>query len=282
LVNITLSLTGSNGDTIVFDNGDYIVETGLKGFGIPNPLVRIDKSADDGGVFRWAKRDIRELDFPVVIIDDNGDLQAKLRRLALILRGAVTIKAEYSTGEKYELIAYFNGGADTVFGDDANGSYCRWVLTLQAPQPYWVSSIPNNFSLSASTGTKGLLATTSLTKLRLKDSSTLGAINVENAGDVPAPVVWTINGPANSVSILNGSTGFVYNGTIASTDVITIDTENGTVKDQNGLNMYANLDASPKLFSIPPGVNSLSITATGSGTGTKITGFFKPRFEVIH
>lgn len=69
MVNVTLSLVGANGDEIVFtDAGDFVLTTGLSGMGIPSTSVRIDDSASDGGVWRFSKRGIREMDLPVVVL----------------------------------------------------------------------------------------------------------------------------------------------------------------------------------------------------------------------
>jgi phage-related protein len=285
----TISLTGSNGDQIVFDEENFILEIGLRGFGIPVPIVRIDKSASDGGVFRFSKRDIRELDFPIMVIgSDRFDLEAKLRRLALILKGAVTIRADFENERSYDLVAYYNGGAETIYGEDASSTFARWTITLQAPQPFWTSSIPKQFSVAASaSGARGLLAaatgTKTLSRLLVKTSQALGNVNVENEGDVAAPVVWQIKGPSDNVTITLNGVGFSYTETLTSSDTITIDTEAGTVKNQSGVNKYAFLSSSPKLFSIPSGISTISITATGTDTSnSKISGFYNPRFEVIH
>ena len=284
-----ISITGTNGDTIEFGSDGFILETGLRGFGVPAPVLRIDKSAADGGVFRYSKRDIREIDFPIVVVADSSDeLEANLRRLSNIFKGAITLKVTYESGVAYELICYYNGGAETTRGEDASDLHARWVVILQAPQPFWTRSVPEQFSVTANAGgARGLLSAAtgfkSLTRLLVKTSQALGSITVQNNGDVPAPVVWQIKGPTTSVAITLGGVGFTYSETTAIGDTITIDTEAGTVVNQNGTNKYAFLAAAPKLFSIPSGISTVSITATGSDTtNTKISGFYSPRFEVIH
>lgn len=288
MVNLSISLAGENDDEIALDGVDYVLETGVRGFGIPAPLLRIDKSAGDGGVYRFSKRDVRNLDLPIVALGhDETDVENKLRRLSLLLKGAVRVIATYETGETFELVTYFAGGADTEFGEDAGSTWCRWVLTLQAPQPYWTSTVPRTFSVSASTGTRGLLGapdgtTATLSALRVKSSQALGSVPVDNPGDVPSLPTWIITGPATSVSITLNGVGFDYASSIASGEVITIDTESGLVRDASNVNKYASLGAAPKFFAIPSGSSVISITATGADSDTKISGFFKPRREVIH
>lgn len=286
--NITISLTGENGDVITFDNSTYVLTTGVRGFGIPNPVLRIDKSAGNGGVYRFSKRDIRELDLPIVVLaDDAMGVESRLRRLSNILRGKVILTATYSTGEAYELATYFNGGAETQYGDDANQSLCRWTITLQAPQPFWTSAIPQTFSVAASTATRGLLGapdgtTKTLSALRVKSSQALGAVPIENVGDIDSPITWVIQGPATGVSISLNGVGFSYASSIESGEVITVDSEAGTVADAAGLNKYASLGTAPKFFFIPSGSSVISITAEGADSNTRISGYFRPRREVIH
>lgn len=288
MVNLSIALSGDNGDTIQLDGESYVLETGLRGFGIPAPLVRIDKSAGDGGVYRFSKRDVRTLDLPIVVLADSSvDVETKLRRLAAILKGSVRLIATYESGEEFELVTYFSGGADTEFGENANSKFCRWVLSLQAPQPYWTSTIPKTFSVSASTETRGLLGApggtiATLSALRVKSSQALGSVPVDNPGDVPSLPTWVITGPASSVSISLNGIGFEYSDSIASGEVITVDVESGLVRDALNVNKYASLGAAPKFFEIPSGSSTISITATGADSETQISGFFKPRREVIH
>jgi hypothetical protein len=279
MVTIDFSLIGADGDTINLDGGLYTLETGLKGLGIPAPVLRIDPSAKDGGVYRYSMRDIRELDLPITIAD-SGVVEPHLRRLARMLQGPVRLVATYETGQRYELVTYLAGGGETQFGSDATVNFCRWVITLQAPQPFWQSVDPISFSVTAATETRGLLG--NLSKLQVKTSQALGAVVIENSGDVEAPVIWQLEGPADSVAITLGGVGFTYDDVIDTGETITINTDLGTVTDQLGANKYAALAAAPKLFAIPTGSSTVSITAAGASTATKISGFFSPRREVIH
>ena len=53
MVDVTISLVGANGDSITLsDTGDFVLASGVTGFGIPATSVRIDESAGDGGLQR--------------------------------------------------------------------------------------------------------------------------------------------------------------------------------------------------------------------------------------
>lgn len=282
----SLTLIGTS-DSITIDDDTYTVTTGLRGFGIPSPVLRIDPSASNGGTFRFAKRDIRELDVPMVIRGtDEAETQTHLRRLANILRDKVTLQATLDDGSKWYLETYYAGGGETTFGATANSKFASWDLILRAPQPFWQSDVPFQVSIIQDTTTRGLLAGSSpksLAFLRIKTSQAFGTVSVYNSGDVDAPAKWVINGPSTLLTIQRSDgVGFTYVDALLSTDTLYIDCEAGTVVDQNGVNKYSGLGTAPKLFSLPPGSNYMTITVSGASSATKVRGTFMPRREVLH
>lgn len=284
---LTISLTGANGDTITFDNTTYTITDGFKGLGIPTTQLRIDSSALDGGIFRYSKRGIRELTMPVVTIGtDRATVETALRRLSNALRntsGATTLTATYANGDIFNLSVYLAGGGDPVFGTDAGLSWARWVLVFQAANPFWTYATKSSLSIGTGNTGRGLLP--QLSKLRVTSSQVFGTITVNNTnGDVPSYPVWTLVGPLDAgVQVLNSSNvGFQYNAAIAAGEIITIDTASRTVVDAAGNNKYANLAPAPKFFTVPPGTSVISVNGTGSSTSTAVTCSFYPRREVVH
>jgi hypothetical protein len=283
LVNINFTLSNET-DVIGLDGPDFYLETEVTGFGIPQPLLRIDPSAGDGGQFRYLKREVRELDLPLAIVSNNGDnLEPKLRRLARIMADKFTLTATYADGQVWFIDLYLAGGANTTFGDSANKKFAKWVVNAKAPQPFWQSLIPTNFFVTADEEVRGLLGpTTSLSQLRIKSAQALGSVVVNNEGDVRTPVFWRIDGPATAISISSNGAQFIFDEILETGDTLFIDSELGTVIDQNLVNRYAGLAAAPKFFYLTPGSNLVEILATGADITTKISGFFSPRREVLH
>jgi hypothetical protein len=285
MVDVTISLIGANNDEIVLeDNGDFVLTTGVTGFGIAPTSVRIDPSAGAGGTWRFSKRGVRDIDLPIAIMGTSrSDVETKLRRLAQLLQdtdGPTKIVANYSDGSSVFLEAHYVGGAETQFGTDANNYYCRWVIQMQAPQPYWATVQAESFTVGSGSTGRGLLP--QLTKLKVSSSQALGIVNVNNPGAVPTYPVWTMRGPVDYVTVSNGTVSFTYNAPIADGETITINTESGEVTNQLGVNKYANLGAAPKLFPLPAGLTSLNISGTGATANTVITCFYSPKYEVIH
>ncbi len=287
MVNIDFYLIGANNDSISLSGPDYILETGATGFGVPQPLVRIDPSAGNGGSFKFLKRGIRVVDLPITVLSETGlDLETKLRRLARIMSRDFVLQGRYATGDIWSITLYMDGGAETTFGSDANQFFARWVISAQAPQPFWVNSEATTFSVQASEVPRGLLGVTtgsrSLSQLQVSSGQALGTILVSNQGDVETPVFWRIDGPASSVEISSNGGSFTYEDLLEVGDSILINTELGTVTTQSGANAYSGLGPAPKLFSLPAGESVVNITATGADEDTKISGSFNLRREVVH
>ncbi len=285
MTSVVISLVGSNGDTIeLADDGDFVLASGVTGFGIPSTAVRIDDSAGDGGVWRHTKRGVRDLDLPIVILGTGrGDVETKLRRLAKLLQdtnGPTRIVANYGDGTSVYLKAHYTGGAETQFGSDANSFFCRWVVQMQAPQPYWQTSESESFTVTAGNTGRGLLP--QLTKMKVSSSQALGVVNVNNIGDVDVFPVWVIRGPVSGVTIATGNQSFGFPATIPTGTSYTVDTATGTVTNDLGSNIYNLLGPAPKLFSLKPGTTAVSVIGTEADANTQITCYYSPRYEVIH
>lgn len=285
MVSLNLSILGANGDTVALDGTDGITLTsGFRGLGIPQTDVRIDSSAGDGGVWRSTRRGVREIDLPLVVLgSDRGDVESKLRRIARALNdryGTPFLVANYSDGSSYTIEIHYRGGAETVFGSDAGETFARWAITLSCPDPFWTSVQSVQFSLGYSTTTRGLLPR--LDQLQVSASGILGTFVVENPGDVDAYPVWTLDGTSTGTTIQLNGVGFSYTESMTSSSKTIINTRQATVVNASGVNRYAYLGTAPKLFALPPGTSTISVTVTGADTSTKISGYFNPRREVLH
>ena len=284
MVNVNYALIGSNGDTIQFDNSNYVLNPDFVGFGIPPAEVRIEPSAGDGGVFRHSKRGIRELDMSVTILGtDRADVQTKLRRLSRLLQdtsGPTQIVAEYSNGESLTLEAHYVGGAESQWGTDAGLIWNRWALSFQCPNPYWESDDTETFSVTTGNTGRGLLP--QLSKLKVTSSQVFGVITVNNLGDVPTYPIWYFRGPLSDITVSNGTQGFGFSVAIEEGETITVNTETGEVTDDGGANRYSDLLPAPKLFRIPPGTSSISVNGVAGSSQAEARLEFAPRYEVVH
>lgn len=284
MVSVNYSLVGSNGDTITFDNSNYVLNPDFTGFGIPTAEVRIEASAGDGGVFRHSKRGVRQIDMAVTILGtDRADVQTKLRRLSRLIQdssGPTRVYANYSDDTSVFLEAHYVGGAESQWGSNAGQIWNRWVLSFQAPNPFWESGIAEEFTVTTGNTGRGLLP--QLTKLKVTSSQVFGVITVNNAGDVPAYPTWYLRGPLEDVTVTNGTQSFAFTVPILEGETITINAETGEVTDDAGVNRYADLAPAPKLFKIPPGVSSVSINAVAGSANAEARLEYSPLYEVVH
>lgn len=284
MVDVNYSLVGANGDTIEFGYGDFVLNPDFTGFGIPPAQVRIEPSAGDGGVFRHSKKSVRDVDLSVTIFGtDRQDVQTKLRRLSRLLQdtsGPTKLVASYSNGDSLFLEGHYVGGAESQWGSDAGMTWNRWAISLRCPKPFWQSESVETFVIDTGSTGRGLLP--DLTKLKLRSATTFGVIYVDNQGDVPAFPIWEITGPLEDVVISDGTNSFSFAEDIESGEVITVNTETGAVTDATGANRYAMLAAAPKLFRVPPGETTITVSAVAGSLDAEVTFTYSPRFEVVH
>jgi hypothetical protein len=286
MVTLNYSIAGANGDTVNLDGSDgFYLTTGFRGAGIPPTDVRITNSAGDGGTWRSTRRGVRDLDLPVTVLGvDRADVEAKLRRFASALSdryGTPFLVAKYSDGSSYQIEVHYTGGAETQFGGEAGDTFARWVVTLQAPDPFWTSQQAVSFSLGYDATTRGLLP--NLSQLQVKTDSVIGAFTIENPGDVDAYPVWSIEGKSTLTSLSLNCVGFTYTENMATaTGKRTINTRTASVVDASSTNLYAYLGTAPKLFAMPPGLSTISLSIAGADSTTRLSGFFQPRREVLH
>jgi hypothetical protein len=255
------------------------------GFNIPAAEVRIENSAGDGGVFRHAKRGVRTMDIPLTVIGSSrDDVQTKLRRLGKLTQnifGPLTLRATYSDGTSLDLKTYYTGGAEGQWGDNAGLTYAQWTLSLKAPQPYWQSTTVEQFTVRRGATGRGLLP--KLTKLRISSSQSIGAILINNTGDVAMYPTYKILGPIDDL-VVRSDTGqeFSFNVDLAAGEVININTETGQVTDDEGVNRYEDLNPAPKLFRIPVGESTVFVNGINVNDDTSVDLFYQLRFEVVH
>lgn len=284
MVDVNYALIGANGDTIEFDYTNYILNPDFMGFGIPPAEVRIESSAGDGGVFRHAKRGVRVIDLPVTVLGtDRDDVQTKLRRLGKLTQnnfGPLTLEARYTDGITLQMELYYTGGAESQWGENAGNTWAKWVLSLQAPQPFWQSTTIEQFTVTRGNTGRGLLP--QLSKLRISSSQALGTVLINNTGDVPMFPTYRVIGPITDFAVSSNGSSFGFNEVLEAGEIIYINTATGEVYDQADANRYDILNPAPKLFKIPVGESSITISGTDVTDDTQVDVYYAKRYEVVH
>lgn len=275
MADVTITLTGANGDSIVLgtdaNEEDYILGQSVSGFGLTGLSVNFAEGAGDGGKYLSSRRLIREVDLPIYAIGVNrADVEDKLRRLGRLLSdrsGATTITATFTTIvddepviTEWYLEGYLVSGGNVTYGDDAGKDYALWTIQLSCPQPYWTNATP---------------VTQTLTGTEIDD------VVLTNNGDIETYIILDITGVITNIAFSNTYGNIEYDAAIGATETITINCEEATVKDDTGVNKYGNLGPLPKMIRIPRGVSTLTITGTGIDTAAEVTITFNERRELI-
>lgn len=288
MVKATVSLIGANGDQITLGTDyqtDYMLGPDVKGFGLPGVNVDIAEGAGDGGVWRRTRRQPRVLDLPILVFgNDRSDIQVKLRRLANIVSdrlGSTRVQVDFSDGTTVHLDGYLIDGGQQEYGKDTTQTFCRWVISLKCPDPYWTNDTAISFRVQQNLDTDGLLPY--LGELRLTDGQGFGSVNVNNPGEVEAYPIWLLTGPFDGVVATRADGfSFTYSATVAAGTTVKVDTKAGTVTNSaTGANLYQNLGTAPKLFSLPAGDSSLTVAVTNPTSATLIQCYFNPRHELV-
>lgn len=278
------TLTGANGDSITFDNSTYVLNPSLVGFGIPPTSVRIDESARYGGIHRYTRRGVRNVDMPVTVLGTSAtDVETKLRRLAKLTQdtsGPTVLTALRDDGD-LTLELHYVGGAELEYGGDVGGpTWASLMLSFQAPNPYWQSAETESFVITSGNTGRGLLP--QLSKLKVSSSQAIGIVNVTNDSDVPIYPVIRVAGPVEGLTVTLGGQGWAFTETVAEGEVYRVDHETATVEDAAGANRYDILATAPKFFTLPPGTTAILIAGTGANANTQITVEYNLAYEVVH
>lgn len=279
----------NGGDTIPLENvvaRKFLKTVGRSGFHVaPTKLITRDGAAG-GTRVRRTRRGARTIVLPITILGDNrADVESQLRQLVRLMQDDVTtprLVGQYPTAERLFTEFHYSSGADAIYGTDTDGrTRCLWTLNFLCESPYWTSEKQIQYSIGPANLGRGLLP--KLSRLQVSSSQTIGTVGIENPGDVDAYPVWTLRGPGDAgfTAVRNDGQSFRFKVPIGSTEVITINTKDKTVVDQTGANRYADLDTSPKLFSVPKGNSQVQVTLTGTSANTLVSMYFNPRQELV-
>ena len=277
-------LTGANGDEITFDRQNYVLNPNLVGMGIPPTQVRIDENARVGGVHRYTRRSVRNVDLPITVLGtDSDDVETKLRRLAKLTQdvsGPTVLTAIRNSGN-LTLDVHYTGGAELEYGSDQAGDiFAKLLLSFQAPNPYWQSADTETFTITTGNTGRGLLP--QLTKLKVSSAQAIGIITVNNTSDVAVYPTFRITGPVDDLEVTLNGVGWSFTSSVGTGEQFTVDHGAATVVDTSGVNSYDILATNPKFFALQPGTQALLVNGTNADSNTSVVLEYNTAFEVVH
>lgn len=267
--------------------GVIILQDGVAGLGAaPRTVTR--QSMGTGGTFaRWSHSDERLITLPIGILADDATTFLSFRREVTLAftqttppagiprPGVLRITRADASWREISCL-YLEGLAWTDapgFGTVQDVA----VLQLVAPDPWWYGPQEPALTFEAATGRNYLSPYETVSPDR-----TLGAATVSILGDAPASPVWTITGPANSVTVRYETAGPGWTfGAVDAGETITVDVERYTVTDNSGANRIGDLSwPTSSLFQLPPGQTDLLLSLSGGiagQSGIRLT--YRPRWE---
>ncbi|WP_241836216.1 phage tail domain-containing protein [Streptomyces sp. JS01] len=281
-----VSFTDPGGATTLLTDWErgWVVQPGIKGLDMPDYAMATDESPGiDGYEVRQVRAQGKTISIPIAFWANDSRAAYLARRRTFIRalnpkRGQGTLTLTQPDGDVRSIGVRYQDGMEGDESLDAAGRrWCIGVVTFAAPSPYWTGGeVTTEWKNSAGGDFFPFLP------LVVGDSQVLGSVTVENDGDDDAFPVWTIKGPATSVTLTNTTTGqtLVLTRTITGADTIVIDSrERRQTALLNGVtNLWPNLSNASALWPLETGVNKLTLTVAGSTSATSVRMTYQPRY----
>lgn len=281
-----VSFTDPGGVTTLLTDWErgWIVQPGIKGLDMPDYAMATDEAPGiDGYEVRQVRAQGKTISIPIAFWANDSRAAYLARRRTFIRslnpkRGQGTLTLTQPDGDARSIgVRYQDGMEGDESLDTAGRRWCIGVITFVAPSPYWTGG---EVTTEWKNGVSGDFFP--VLPLVVGDSQVLGAVTVDNDGDDDAFPVWTIKGPATTVTLTNTTTGqtLVLTRTITGADTIVIDTrERRQTALLNGVtNLWPDLSDASALWPLATGVNDLTLTVAGSTTDTSVRMTYQPRY----
>jgi hypothetical protein len=162
----------------------------------------------------------------------------------------------------------------------------RAVISLLCEDPYFYDAEPTVQTRTFDTGTADFLSPYP----QVSSSQVLGDTIISNPGDVMAWPVWTITGPATSVTITNSDTGEAFtvnpsaiaigHGNLLGGETVIVTTDPPAVRFGTDNWAGALNWPSASLWGLPPGDTAIDIDLAGAATGSSVSLAFNARYEM--
>lgn len=283
-----ISITG--GDGVFWDlsdtNAAVFLQPGFTGFDAPPTTPFIDGTPSLAGASWQGSHDDPRAIFVPIYTEGSSRTEAVALRRALIssvhhTRGLSTVCVAEPDGFRRYLQCVYTGGAEGAEGTDNAG--LTWTIYglnfIAIDNPYWFGDVisPTPWVVSSPRAFFPLAPML----FTLSASQVLGGTLIENTGDVDAYPVWTLNGPATSLTLTLGSSVFHTTTALTLGQSLTLDTDprSQTILDGTGTNRWADVDDTDfDLWALPPGINAVTVAVGGGGTGTQLSVSYQPRY----
>lgn len=260
---------GENGDGSV-----TVVVESVDGWYDSPPLDGgdLDRALSDGAAFGPKVRGARVIAITgVVIADDPADLRAM--RDELSARAVALNPADLTIGDADGQVLTASVRADT---DGFKHTFIapnafRWTVSLTAGDPRLYDAAWSSVTMSNLTGHEGWTynpaAAYTRTYPRVYGSPTLpSTAQLDNAGNVAAPVMALFTGPLSAGLRLTDGTSSILMAALNTGEQIWVDTEKLAAVAPGGANRASYILSGSQPLTVPPGGATWSLFGSGAGT----------------
>ncbi|MEV7268400.1 phage tail protein [Micromonospora aurantiaca] len=273
--------------------GWRLLVKGLKGLGAPATEITADPLADGGELVLNTWTGHRLILLPIRIggstpqqFDDRFDQLADWFGQTADL-GPGTLEVARPGGRRRQIRAYLQDG----FDDDARGTghvAATVLVTLYCPTAWFADVEPIEVPWRYSGGGARFLGTVGGRRYpALSPGRALGDTTAVNPGKVPSYGLWTLTGPAATLTATSARLGgatFTLDlpRAILAGEQVTIDTDPlvSAVTGPAGEDWTGSLNwPGADLWPLMPGTNKISLVVTGSGVGTAVSLAFAPLYR---
>jgi len=269
----------------------YWMTDGATGLGAPKRLLVTDENPLGGSTVRTVIPKSRIINLPLYVYGlTHNDFLANWRGLIDAFDmtcdpgvGPGIFRITRPGGTARQVRAYYQDGFDGT-----NGRGQIWdaaAISLLVESPFWESPTPLSIERKHTSDTSTFFSPF----IHVSSGRTLGSTNLTNPGEIEAWPVWTIAGPATSVTATRHNpdgtdSAFTLTGAVdlgETVTVITDPTDQPQIIGPDGLTSWIDhLDwPGAELWSVPRGTTPVDFTVGGSGDGTRITLAFTPRWR---
>jgi len=242
--------------------------------------IATDPHPRGGARVRHVQDQPRVINWPLLVWGESHlEFLARWRALAAAFkltrrRGPGRLRIARPDGSDREIAFTLQDGFQ---GEPGQGfTHDTAVLALYCEDPYFHETEPLSLVFTRPAPRPFLTAFPALSSGRV-----IGDADIVNPGEGEAWPVWTLTGPAASLTAVNHTTAesFTLTAPLSAGQSITITTDPPTVRGPSGVLTGALNWPGAVLWPLEPGLNEVTFTVASANAGTSIGLSFVPRFE---
>ena len=270
----------------------FALGDGISGLGAAPVALTTDVLPRGGARLRHVQPQPRTILWPVHVEQDTHqhfiDVWRQLGRAwtDTLRYGPGVLDIARPDGRRRQIRVRYQDGWQGLGQPGTGLNWDRAVVSLLAEDPYFYDPVPTVQTRSFGGASADFLSPYP----QVSNSQVLGDTIVSNPGDVMAWPVWTITGPATSVTITNTDTGEAFtinpsataigHGNLLAGETVTVTTDPPAVRFGTD-NWSGALDwPTASLWGLPPGDTAVNFNLAGASAGSSVSLAFNARYEM--